>query len=101
MGRYVRFDLYVHLPGAQARQVPVDHVVTAQCTAQAYGARNYGALGVVLQQAIVITTLTFGCTFLVWTQLHHVLLFAGLQPPCPSKACITYLNSHCVEVCTS
>ncbi len=48
---------------------------------QAYGARNYGALGIVLQQAIVITTLTFGCTFLVWTQLHHVLLFAGSPPP--------------------
>ena len=51
------------------------------CMLQAYGAGNYGALGIVLQQAMLITTLTFGCTFLVWTQLHHVLLFAGVHPP--------------------
>ena len=68
-------------------QVAIMHrgCLTRQRMLQAYGARNYGALGIVLQQAIVITTLTFGCTFLVWTQLHHVLLFAGLSSPRLSK----------------
>ena len=45
---------------------------------QAYGAGNYGALGIVLQQALVISTLTFGAIFALWTQIHHLLLLAGL-----------------------
>ena len=45
---------------------------------QAYGAGNYGALGIVLQQAVVISTITFAAIFVLWTQIHHLLLLAGV-----------------------
>ena len=45
---------------------------------QAYGARNYGALGVVLQQAVVISTAVFLLILALWTQVHHLLLAAGV-----------------------
>lgn len=44
---------------------------------QAYGARNYGALGIVLQQAVVISTAVFLVILALWTQVHHLLLAAG------------------------
>ncbi|CAL8462043.1 g1574 [Coccomyxa elongata] len=44
---------------------------------QAYGARNYGALGIVLQQAVVISTAVFLLILALWTQVHHLLLAAG------------------------
>ncbi|EIE25012.1 MATE efflux family protein [Coccomyxa subellipsoidea C-169] len=44
---------------------------------QAYGAGNYGALGIVLQQAVVISTAVFALILALWTQVHHLLLAAG------------------------
>jgi Na+-driven multidrug efflux pump len=59
---------------------------------QAYGARNYGALGVVLQQAVVISTLVFALIFALWTQIDKLLLLAGVPYQQPSWA---YCTLHC------
>ena len=59
---------------------------------QAYGAGNYGALGIVLQQALVISTLTFAAIFGLWTQIHHLLLLAG-RPAC-SLTARTHVGMH-------
>ena len=44
---------------------------------QAYGAGNYMALGLVLQQALIISTLVFLAILALWTQAGPLLLLAG------------------------
>lgn len=86
--------------------------------AQAYGARNYGALGIVLQQAVVISTAVFALILALWTQVHHLLLLAGVcttpaelptivsrsmactvVPCCVAGACTSwYWQQHCLLV---
>ena len=55
---------------------------------QAYGAGNYMALGLVLQQALIISTLVFLAILALWTQAGPILLLAGmliLRIESPSK----------------
>ena len=45
--------------------------------AQAYGAGNFMALGLVLQQALIISTLVFLAILALWSQAGLILLAAG------------------------
>ncbi|CAK0783734.1 hypothetical protein CVIRNUC_006933 [Coccomyxa viridis] len=47
---------------------------------QAYGAGNYMALGLVLQQALIISNLVFLAILALWTQAGPLLLLAGQEP---------------------
>ena len=47
---------------------------------QAYGAGNFMALGLVLQQALIISTLVFLAILALWSQAGPILLFAGEYP---------------------
>ncbi len=47
--------------------------------AQAYGAGNFMALGLVLQQALIISTLVFLAILALWSQAGPILLAAGEQ----------------------
>lgn len=44
---------------------------------QAYGAGNYMALGLVLQQALIVSTLVFLAILALWSQAGRLLLLAG------------------------
>ncbi len=45
---------------------------------QAYGAGNYMALGLVLQQALIISAIVFLAILALWTQAGPILLLAGM-----------------------
>ena len=47
---------------------------------QAFGAKNYKHMGVLLQRALLICTLGMACTLAVWSQLDRFLLLAGRSP---------------------
>ena len=56
---------------------PQTQRTSAWSAAQAYGAGNYMALGLVLQQALIISTLVFLAILALWTQAGPLLLLAG------------------------
>lgn len=66
---------------------------------QAYGAGNYMALGLVLQQALIISTLVFLVILALWTQAGPILLLAGtliLQTESPSN-CVAQCPRHALQ----
>ena len=60
---------------------PRRHSTAAFCVAQCYGAKNYGAVGVVLQRSLLIMGVTGLFVLLLWTQVHSVLIATGKFPP--------------------
>lgn len=61
-------------------QVDLELTLTWWACAQAYGAGNFMALGIVLQQALIISTLVFLAILALWSQAGPILLFAGMYP---------------------
>ncbi|PSC70081.1 MATE efflux family [Micractinium conductrix] len=57
---------------------------------QAYGAGSYRMVGLVLQRALLLTTLLCAVVFGVWTQMERILLALG-QDPIISHGCAQFL----------
>lgn len=71
--------------------------------AQAYGAGNFMALGLVLQQALIISTLVFLAIMALWSQAGPILLAAGEQAlevtlALVKCACVTAETSSCFSL---
>ena len=47
---------------------------------QVFGAKNYGAIGIILQRAVLICTLASFAIAATWSQMHRLLVALGVNP---------------------